>query len=447
MSKTLRCHELWRRGNLSWKLHSAQKLIYDLVRNLDKDKREALIFCSRRFGKSYLGCILALEDALQNPNKQVAIVGPTFKQTKAIVTPLLKLILKDAPPGLIIQAKAASTWNLSNGSTLMLGGFDTISERLRGLDINSLYLEETGLATADLEEFQYLIYSVLFPTLMHSKGRITHLTTPARIIDHPLHTLTLPLCRMNDSFYKFTIEQNPLLSPEDITKEIENLGGIGSQNVRRELFCEILRDEAITIVPTFDETIHVQPLTHEHNTYLISGDLGYVNDLSVFHLMGYCHTIGKVKVFEEKIFQPQTASSVIVESLKDWAKYKATVVADIQGNTRIDMATFGLAAATPIKDKFESTVTFIRNEFFQNKVIIDPQCKLLIQTLRSGTFNKQKTDFSRNITLGHCDALMSACYGLRSVDKLTDLRPKPPKENVWSIPKPSPSKAILKAFN
>jgi hypothetical protein len=447
MNKLLQRHELWRRGNLSWKLHKAQKVIYDLVRSLDRDKREALIFCARRFGKSYLGCILALEDALKTPGKQVAIVGPTFKQTKAIVTPLLRLILRDAPPGLVTQAKAASTWNLSNGSTLMLGGFDTISERLRGLDINSLYLEETGLATSDLEEFQYLIYSVLFPTLMHSKGRITHLTTPARIVDHPLHTVTLPLCQMNDSFYKFTIEQNPLLSPEDIAKEIENLGGIASQNVRRELFCEILRDEAITIVPTFDEATHVQPLTHEYNTYLVSGDLGYVNDLSVFHLMGYCQTLGKVKVFEEKVFQPQTASSVIVKALEDWSKYKATVVADIQGNTRIDMATFGLAAAAPVKDKFESTITFIRNEFFQNKVIIDPKCKLLIQTLRSGTFNKQKTDFSRNITTGHCDALMSLIYGLRSVDKITDLRPKPNKESIWSIPKPSPSKAILKAFN
>jgi Terminase large subunit, T4likevirus-type, N-terminal len=447
MNKTLICHELWRRGSLSWKLHSAQKLIYDLIKGLDKDKREALIFCARRFGKSYLGCILALEDAIQNPGKQVAIVGPTFKQTKAIVTPLLKQILKDAPPNLVTQAKASSTWNLSNGSTLVLGGFDTISERLRGLDINSLYLEETGLATSDLEEFQYLIYSVLFPTLMHSKGRITHLTTPARIIDHPLHTVTLPLCQMNDSFYKFIIEQNPLLSSEDIAKEIENLGGIASQNVRRELFCEILRDEAITIVPTFDETLHVQPLTHEYNTYLVSGDMGYINDLSVFHLMGYCHTLGKVKVFEEKVFPPQTASSTIVAALKEWDKYKPTIVVDIQGNTRIDMHSFGLQAASPIKDKFESTITFIRNEFFQNKVIIDPKCKLLVQTLRSGTFNKQKTDFSHNITTGHCDALMSLIYGLRSVDKLTDLRPKPPKESIWTIPKPSPSKAILKAFN
>ena len=448
MSKSKARQELFRRGILKWKLHKAQLLIYDLVRGLSPDTREALIFCARRFGKSFLGIVLALEDAIRNPNVQVAIIGPTLKQTKAIVTPLLKIILSDCPKGLVTQSKSTSTWNISNGSSLMLGGFDTIAESFRGLDIYSMYLEETGFAKTDLEEYQYLLYSILFPTLMHSRGRIHHLTTPSRVIDHPLHTETLPKCMLNKSFYRFTVDQNPLLTPETIEKEIENAGGRDSVNARRELYAEILRDDAIMIVPQFDESLHVGEIELAYDPYLkylIAGDMGYTNDLTTFHLMAWCHTLGKIKVVDEKVFQPKTATKEIVEALQDWDDYQATIVADIQGNTRVDMATLGLAAAAPIKDKFGSTITFVRNEFFQDKFLIDPRCSLLIQTLRSGTFNKAKTDFARNSTTGHCDAIMSACvYGARSVDRITDLRPKPKPSEIFTLPPPTDPR--LKAF-
>jgi hypothetical protein len=47
------------------------------------------------------------------------------------------------------------------------------------------------------------------------------------------------------------------------------------------------------------------------------------------------------------------------------------------------------------------------------QVEIDPRCKLLITTLRSGTFNHNRTDLARTSTLGHMDAFMSFAYGLR----------------------------------
>lgn len=422
-----------------WKLHSAQLEIYKLIRSLPKDQREALIFCSRRWGKSYLGVLCALEDCIRNPGKQVAIVGPNLKQTINIVTPLLKQIMADAPKDLIKQSKSEKRWNFSNGSCLLIGGFDTALESFRGMDLFNLYLEETGLATADLEEYSYTLYSVLMPTLMHSRGRTTHLTTPARIIDHPLHTETLPKCKLAGAFYKFTIHENPLLTPEDIEKEIETLGGKDSINVRRELYCEIVRDDSITVVTTFDEEAQVAATVPSHPLkYAVGGDLGYTNDLSVFLLAGYDHTLGKVLVMDEKWFPPTTSSSEIVEALKEWSTYNPTYIVDIQGNTRTDMSSLGLATATPVKDKFDSTITFIRNEFYNNKLLIDPKCQLLIETLRSATFNKQKTDFLRTASLGHADALMALVYLLRSIDKTTDLRPKPSRESIFRIEKPAP---------
>lgn len=426
--------ELWKRGELSFLLHKAQRIIYGDLKGLPSGVREVLLFCARRFGKSFLGVILALEDALKNPGVQVAIVGPTFKQTKSIVTPLMNKILESAPEGLVTQHKSTSVWNVSNGSSVMLGGFDTILEGMRGLEIHSIYLEETGLATADLEEYFYLLYSVLFPTMMHSRGRLTHLTTPARVPDHPLHTETLLKCERNSAFHKYTIRQNPLLSEAEIEAEIDQLGGPDSISTRRELFCEIVRDESVTVVPQFDEKVHVSasPLDYEHVSVQISGDLGYTNDLSVFHLMGYSHAIGKVLILGERMFPAKTATTDIVAGLADWQELTKRAVVDIQGNTRTDMSTMGFATSAPIKDKFEPTVSYIRDQFYRNNILIDPSCTLLIQTLRSQSFNKQRNDYLRTSTLGHADALMSLIYGLRSVDKITDLRPRPATAEVFT---------------
>jgi hypothetical protein len=424
----------WSEGWLKFKLHEAQILIYDLIRGLPQDSREALILCARRFGKSYLGCIMALEDALNNADKQVAIVGPTHKQTKSIVTPLIKKITEDAPAGLVIHKKGTSTWEFSNGSSIILGGFDTVLESLRGLDLYTVYLEESGLAPSDPDEYYYLLYSVIFPTLMHSRGRIIHLTTPPRILGHPLVIETMRKCKLAGTLYTFDIEKNPLLTPGEIQKEVELLGGHTSITVRRELYCEIIRDESITVVTTFDQARHVSEIEPSHTLlYTVGGDLGYTNDFSVFLLAGYDHNIGKVLVLDEKMFPPQTPSSEIVKAISEWFIHKPTIVADIQGNTRIDMSALGLPTVEPLKDKFESTITFIRNAFYQDTVLINPKCKLLIETCENGMFNRNKTDFERSSTLGHLDALMALVYLLRSVDKTNDPRPKPDPFQIFRI--------------
>jgi hypothetical protein len=439
---------LWKQGRLRWKLHAAQRIIYDLVKNLPPEQREALIFCARGFGKSFLEVVLALEDCLQNPNVQVAIIGPSLKQAKKIVAPLIKLITKDAPKGLITQHRATDTWHMSNGSFLSVGGFDTILESFRGQTLFNIYMEETGFAKADLEEYEYMVYSVLMPTLRSRiGGRIAHFTTPSRVVDHPLHTWTLPQCKLAGAFYKFTIEDNPLLSTTQIEREIQTLGGRGSVTCDRELFCEIRRDDSITVVTTFDEKRHVQAIEPSHQlVWAVGGDLGYTDDLSAFARGGYDHNLGKVIVRDERWFKPETASSKIVQDLGGWDSEErwrfpgyvkpldpSTHIVDIQGNTRTDMSALGLSTVEPEKDKFDSTITFIRNEFYNDRLVIHPDCKLLIETLRSATFNKHKTDFQRTSALGHADMLMALVYLLRSVNRTTDLRPRPSRLDTLNV--------------
>jgi hypothetical protein len=418
---------LWNAGNLAYKLHEGQKLIRKTIRALPATTRESLVFCSRRYGKSYLACVLALEDCLRTPNANVLFVGPSIKQTLDIIRLLLPEILADAPKGLVTQSKSEKRWNFKNGSQLMLAGFDTAAESIRGLRANSIYLEESG--SSDPETFDYVVKSVLYPTLMHSRGKIVHLTTPALTIDHPLHTQTIPSTSTNGAFFRYTIRDNPLLTEEIVAAEIESLGGYDSAHTKRELFCEIVKDDNIIVVPQFDDRKHVMDLSLPEDAYYwVAGDVGGVRDKTVFLLMAYDYAIDKIYVAREMVAGTQTATSEIVKrALEMEGGRNISRFVDAPGQLCIDLATtYNYPCSPPEKLEFEHNIHRLQTAFYKDQVLVHPSCKLLITTLRSGQLNKQRTDFSRTSEMGHCDALAALIYGIRHADRRRVEKPRKP---------------------
>ncbi len=81
------------------------------------------------------------------------------------------------------------------------------------------------------------------------------------------------------------------------------------------------------------------------------------------------------------------------------------------------MTQHGYPCMLPRKDELEATVNQVRVALQTCALEIDPKCKLLITTLRSGTFNKHHTDLARSTALGHMDAFMSCAYALRHANK------------------------------
>jgi hypothetical protein len=74
----------WQSGNLTYKLHSGQRQIWQALN--DATAQEALLFISRQWGKSYLSACYGLSYCLRNPYIIVRIAAPTLKQAKDIVS-------------------------------------------------------------------------------------------------------------------------------------------------------------------------------------------------------------------------------------------------------------------------------------------------------------------------------------------------------------------------
>lgn len=76
--------ESWRRGLLSWKLYAHQMPVYNAVWNAINTNGilKYVINCSRRFGKTTILCLIAIEYSIRNSNSQVRFASPTGRSRK-----------------------------------------------------------------------------------------------------------------------------------------------------------------------------------------------------------------------------------------------------------------------------------------------------------------------------------------------------------------------------
>ncbi len=415
---------LWEYGNLQYKLWPQQRSIYATIRDLPLTVQTVVVLCARQFGKSVLGCLLALEDCLRNPGVVVMIIGPDIKQTRAIVMPRMKILCKDMPDELKAPDKpfpmvSQDTFYFANGSELKLGGFETGSASQRGKTIHKIYMEETCNSNGDT--YTDFLRSDLGPALTHSKhAQIIHLTTLPKIPDHPFALETVPEAMLHGAFFCFTIHDNKKLSPEQFAQCVKLCGGEHTVDFKREYLCEQVRDGSIILAPEFDETRHVFDLKHpDYAKYWIGGDTGGVRDKSAFYLCCYDFKRAKILVMAERWYEPETGSDTMVKECLEMEEGRSlSRHVDAPGQLQIDLAGIHkYAVALPRKDELEATVNQVRFALQTGAVEIDRSCKLLITTLRSGTFNKTRTDLGRTRALGHMDAFMALAYALRHVNK------------------------------
>jgi hypothetical protein len=411
---------LWEKGLLKWKLWAQQEVIYEKIRGLPQNIQTAVILCARQFGKSFLGTLLAVEDCIRTPGSSVLIVGPTIKQTTDIVHQSLRNLSNDSPEGLITRSKSESRWYIGS-SELLIGGFDiNNATRVRGRTLSNIYIEE--LVDSNPDTYLDSMRSDLAPALTHSKsGKMTYLTTLPKIPDHPFILETMTEAQANNAFYSYTIDDNRALTQDQYEACVRRCGGRESVEFRREYLNEIVRDPSIIIVPSYSEEKHLVDYKYPPEVFKqITVDFGGVRDKTVALLHTYIFQLNKHYVIDEKVWDSNTPTTVIFNDLKKWQKDHKIhrIYCDAPGQIIVDLnEEFDFPVMMPPKEDWQANVNNLEATFGLDEIRVNPSCKFLRLSLRSGTFNKNKTDFERTESLGHCDALACLMYALRVMDK------------------------------
>jgi hypothetical protein len=417
------------KGDLSWMLWDQQIPIYNTIRNLPGTVDEFVVLCARQFGKSHLGVLLAIEDAIRYRDRCIVIIGPDTKQTKEIVNPRMRRIQGHLPEGLLVQSKSENKWivyhdmtkNQKNFSEIVIGGMNENSSSQRGKTVQTIFVEEVVESNPD--DYLESLRSDLGPALTHSQdGKIVFLTTLPKYPDHPFITDTLASARLHNALAIFTIEDNKALTPEQYEACIRRAGGRESDEFKREYLCQVVRDSSIVVVPAFNEKVHVRQVDIPTFTrWNIMVDWGGVRDYTVGLLYTYDYLRNKLLFVDEFLCRENTATNVIWSKINAWRKaYNVGIEcirADAPGQTLVDIAVYAKESISlPDKSDWQAGINNLNVRFSLNELEVDNKCRFLIESLRSGTFNKHRTDFERTKALGHCDAIASMGYAIRHYD-------------------------------
>jgi hypothetical protein len=188
----------------------------------------------------------------------------------------------------------------------------------------------------------------------------------------------------------------------------------------------IVRDPTTIIVPTFDKTKHIKEMIRlpTYAKYFTAIDWGGVRDKTVGICYAYDFQRNKVIILGEFMEPANTPTHRIVSSaLAMETKIAATqdITArwvDAPGQVQVDLKTMhNFEIRLPIKDDWQAGINNLQLMFARDEIEVHKDCKFLIQSLESGQYNQNRTDFARSDTLGHCDALAACMYAMRMVDR------------------------------
>jgi PBSX family phage terminase large subunit len=422
--------ELFRRGELHWRLHAGQTKMYNAIKGASH--KIYVINSSRRLGKSFLLCLLALEHALKHDGIQIKYAAPNQKMARKIVFPLIQQILEGCPTEIKPKFhRHDGEFIFKNGSVITVCGTEMGQvDGLRGTACDLALIDECGF----MDNLTYVIDDVLMPQMLdRPNSRMILASTPPVSPDHPYVTKYIKNAMENGAYAKFTIYDNPRLHPDQIEEFKKEAGGDTSTTWRREYMAEIVTDTDNAIFPEATADSFMEQIVFEipRPTFFIpitAIDLGYIDYTGV--LFGYYHFLLNKIVIEDELLVNRTNSALLIDMIKTkevalWGKTPvknrvvdgpALVIADLNEQHR-----FG--CRTPDKGDFVARVNRARVDLAAEKVIINPRCEKTRTQIQHSVWDSSRKSFARNSSGGHFDLAAAFIYLIAHINRTSNPYP------------------------
>lgn len=428
----------WKTGTLQYKLHPYQDELYLALNKALEDKKviKYTVNCSRRYGKSFILCLIAIEKAIRQPGAQIRFAAPTAKALRKITLPIMKLILDDCPITMLPKYSVMdSFYRFPNGSEIHFAGTDNQNyENLRGTASDLNIIDEAAFCS----ELDYLMRSILIPQTLTTGAKTLLASTPPPTPAHDFFYIAQE-CRMEGAYSEFTVNQNLNIDRATIDLYAKESGGYESSTFKREYLCQFVVDDNLSIVPEWrDEFVSeyvkdgFSPFMHRYTAM----DLG-VKDLTAILFATYDFRRGILYIEDEaEMSGPQMTTpklAMLVETKE------AEVYGGIKPYTRVsdnnnllllqDLGALHQCHFIPTsKDSLDAMINEVRILVGEGRLRVDPKCAKLIGGLKYGVFDAKRKEFARTTAYGHFDHLAALVYLIRNLDRQTN--PVPPMYNL-----------------
>ncbi len=434
LSKKALRDELWRRAELSFKLDPNQQSLRELYYRGEHKLFTWLL--ARRNGKSFTLVVLAIEQCLRKPNSIVKYAAPTKQQINMILRPIFRKILEDCPEDLKPIFKTNDfIYYFPNGSEIQLAGTDNNhAEKLRGGDSDLSIVDEAGFCS----DLFNLIKSILLPTTLMTNGKIILASTPPKEEDHDfIHYIEE--ADMRGSLVKKTIFDNPRLTDAQRDELIKELGGLTTDEARRELLCELIKSTTTSVIPEFNEDLRKKivkewPRPPFYDCYE-SMDVGGVDFTAVLFAY-YDFRADKIIVEDEIVIDFQQPGNNLEVLTNDIIRKEEKLWTNALSG-ELKKPTLRVSDTNPIalneirkyshnkvsfmptrKDDKDTALNNFRVLLKAEKIIIHPRCVNFIRHLTNVRWKNKttKNDFARSPDNGHYDTVPAGIYLVRNIN-------------------------------
>ena len=435
--------EAWQSGNLYYLLRPSQRILYNKRKEIETKHRKFVNNCGRGWGKSFLLFQECVEIALQHPGSDSVFVAPVVKKVSEYLAPIARAVFKDCPEDLKpIVRKDGMLYQFPNGSRVLVNGSNQKTfDNIRGGTFKFAAVDEGAYHDYLIE----LIERVLMPALNKGNGYL-HLSSTPPDTEHPFDQRYCTEAELEGSYFHASIYEAGY--PEDqIAQFKKECGWIETEkrwkspahelNWRIEYMAERgLRNPEKTIIPGWDDKyIRVIPKDSYYPFFhkAVSLDVGTKHDLSVALFAHYNYLNAQLVIEDE--FQLagsdfttlKLSSAIKVKENNLWGSQKPVVrvsdISDIQADLNI---THNLPFVSVSKLELHAMVNRLNLLVNSGRVIVHPRCKLLVQTLKNGIWDKNREEFAYSeIGLGHMDAIASLIYLNLAFESYYNINPIP----------------------
>lgn len=429
-------HEMWRRGNLVYKMHSVQREMYDIYNKADPNS--VLVWTlARQSGKSYLLVTVACMAAIKKPNCIIKILTDTKLHAQNILEPKFIEVLEDCPEDLKPTYNSSRfMYHFPNGSQIQMAGTDAgNAERLRGGKSELVLVDEAAFCS----KLEYNILSILLPTTTHTGGKIILASSAPEDPDHDFIKF-MERAELEGTLTSKTVYDNPLLTTEKIRSIVKTYpNGINDPGFKREYLNIIEKNERTSVFPevTPDSikliTSNIPPMPPHFDCY-VGMDLGF-KDLTAI-VFGHYDFRNKVLVIDKEIIKTgpelnlkeiheeilQAENLVWRNKLTNETKAPTKRVSDINYIVTQEIARNSNYRVTFSKaDKYDknTAINSIRTLISEGRLKIDPvSCPTLMRHLMNCRWKSpdNKTEFARSPDYGHYDAVDALLYLYRAIN-------------------------------
>lgn len=453
--------ELWRRGELSWTIHSGQKRILDMINATDS--WVAMDMCGRQFGKTIFNLFLATNKCFQRPGTVVKYGSAAYEDLQNFIFPKAFEFFRNCPSDLVdISESRKEIVFPKHKSKIDFYGCDRNPDGARGPTIPLVILDEAQ----NIQKLRYIYYDVIVPMFIHMqhlKPLCLMSGTPPESPDHPFSSFFKDVAQKRKAFIKLTIDDNPLLTQDQRQRVIdEYFEGVVSeahrrvqwQKMRRELYCDIIVDQEKAIIPEWTEDRVVKFERDKHFGFYhkyVGMDIG-VKHKTVALFGVYDFINARLHITDElQMYGPAMRTKDLAEELKKKEKiaflgkkpYKR--VADNNNLLLLqDLSSVGLQFLPIVKKSHDklirrpkvAMVNKARIWMGEGRILVDPKCTELLGCLRNGIWDDKREEFEESETYGHFDALDALIYMLQVVNEKDNPIPIHFEKNAfdWALP-------------